>query len=370
MSKARDLADGTFTGTVTASVDTTGDFNFYATSDGGGAYRIYPDDATTADPVWQHQSNSNEAQSWVTGGVERMRLDGGNFLVGTTTSTGLGNSSTNAGIMLNSSQDQAIIATSSDVSLYLNRQTTTGDILEFRYNGSAVATIGANNSGEGLYIRSQQNATSGPLIQIRDSDDANCLTLGVTAGAYGYIGDTSGSQVGVGFVTTNLRPVTSSDGNGADNTYDLGSGSYRWDDVYATNGTINTSDANEKQQIASLTDAEITAAKAISKLFKTFKWNDKVEAKGDAARTHTGVIAQDVEQAMTDAGLDAGNYAFFIRTIWHEDADANEVEADTEGAIERIRLGIRYPELLAFIGSATEQRLTSIEARLATLENV
>ena len=39
-----------------------------------------------------------------------------------------------------------------------------------------------------------------------------------------------------------------------------------------------------------------------------------------------------------------------------------------EGAIERTRLGIRYPELLAFIGAATEQRLTSIEARLTALE--
>jgi len=61
-------------GTVRSSVSSTGDFNFYATSDGGGAYRIYPDDATTANPVWQHQSNSNESQSWVIGGVERMRV--------------------------------------------------------------------------------------------------------------------------------------------------------------------------------------------------------------------------------------------------------------------------------------------------------
>ena len=201
----------------------------------------------------------------------------------------------------------------------------------------------------------------------------------------------------------------------------------RYDDVYATNGTIQTSDQNEKQQIASLTDAEITAAKAISKLFKTFKWNDSVTEKGDAARTHTGVIAQEVEQAMTDAGLNAGDYAFFISTTWWEtqtevpaveavdavyetvtipaveeevDAEGNvivEAQAETteqrlvseaveareaytrtdtydtaeeapEGATERNRKGIRYPQLLSFIGAATEQRLTSIEARLDALE--
>ena len=95
---------------------------------------------------------------------------------------------------------------------------------------------------------------------------------------------------------------------------------------------------------------------------------------------------------MSDAGLDAGNYAFFISTTWWEAertvpaVEANEakmieareeyIEIDNyhvqseapEGATERNRKGIRYPELLSFIGAATEQRLTSIEARLDTLE--
>jgi hypothetical protein len=177
-----------------------------------------------------------------------------------------------------------------------------------------------------------------------------------------------------------------------DNSVDIGSASYRFDDIYATNGTIQTSDANEKQQIASLTDTEMTAAKAISALYKTFKWNDSVADKGDAARTHTGVIAQEVEQAMTDAGLDAGDYAFFISATWWETqtevpaveadeengveaADAytrtdtyDTVEEAPEGATERNRKGIRYPELLAFVGAATEQRLASIETRLTALE--
>ena len=63
------------TGTIRSDVSTTGDFNFYATSGGGGAFRIYPDDATTANPTWQYQSNSSEDQAWVIGGVERMRID-------------------------------------------------------------------------------------------------------------------------------------------------------------------------------------------------------------------------------------------------------------------------------------------------------
>jgi len=234
--------------------------------------------------------------------------------------------------------------------------------------------------------------------------------------------------------SSSITPVDpSAGGTTRDNAIDLGESGGRFDDIYATNGTIQTSDQNEKQQIASLTDAEMTAAKAISKLFKTFKWNDSVAEKGDAARTHSGVIAQDVEQAMTDAGLNAGDYAFFISTTWWEtqtevpaveaveaqdavyedviipaveevlDEEGNVVteaqperteqrlvteaveaveareaytRTDTyetadeapEGATERNRKGIRYPQLLSFIGAATEQRLASIETRLDALE--
>ena len=35
----------------------------------------------------------------------------------------------------------------------------------------------------------------------------------------------------------------------SDNTYDIGGSSARWDNIYATNGTIQTSDRNEKTQI-------------------------------------------------------------------------------------------------------------------------
>ena len=66
---------------------------------------------------------------------------------------------------------------------------------------------------------------------------------------------------------------------GADNTFDLGRSAERWDDVYATNGTIQTSDANEKQSIQSLTTAEMNVAKRLSPLIKTFKWNSSVEEK-------------------------------------------------------------------------------------------
>ncbi len=150
---------------------------------------------------------------------------------------------------------------------------------------------------------------------------------------------------------------------------DLGDPSYRYEDVYSRDAVTTGSDQNEKQQITSLTTAEMTAAKAISKLFKTFKWNDAVAAKGDAARIHTGVMAQQVATAISDAGLDAADYAFYMSNTWYEDANGNIVDGDTEGATQRTRHGIRYHELLAFIGAATEQRLADLEARVTALED-
>ena len=239
--------------------------------------------------------------------------------------------------------------------MYINRKSSDGNLADF-YRDSYVGAIGAV-SGD-IFI-------AGP--------DSNHAALRLAANSRAVLPVTSGGSL-------------------SDNNTDIGTSSARFDDIHASNGTIQTSDRNEKQQIATLTSAEITAAKAISQLFKTYKWNDSVAEKGDAARTHTGVIAQEVEQAMTDAGLDAGNYAFFISTTWWETStEVAAVEADEEnsikaqeaytridtyntseeapeGATERNRKGIRYPELLSFVGAATEQRLTSIEARLDALE--
>jgi len=135
-----------------------------------------------------------------------------------------------------------------------------------------------------------------------------------------------------------FRPFNSD----SDDLFDLGSGTRRFKDIYATNGTIQTSDRNEKQGIRELLDAEQRVATACKGLLRAFKWNSAVEAKGDEARIHFGIIAQDLQDAFTAEGLDAGDYAMFI----------NSTETDEETGEERSRMGVRYSELLAFIISA------------------
>jgi hypothetical protein len=237
------------------------------------------------------------------------------------------------------------------------------------------ATPGAEIAADGRGVFTRDSNT--PLFVNRETDNGKILelrrdnqyrgALGLETDGFFIDGETS--HAGLTFGANQIIPRK----NGAiiDDTIDVGSGTYRFDDIRATNGTIQTSDQNEKQQIASLTTAEITAAKAISKLFKTYKWNKAVTNKGDAARTHAGVIAQELQTAMTDAGLDAANYAFWCSDTWWEaDGETYETADDApEGATQRTRLGVRYPELLAFIGAATEQRLADLETRVTALED-
>ena len=140
------------------------------------------------------------------------------------------------------------------------------------------------------------------------------------------------------FGDAKISPATST-GGGRDNAIDIASSSYRFKDIYATNGTIQTSDRNEKQDIAELSDAEQRVAVAAKGLMRKFRWKDAVAEKGDEARTHFGIIAQDLQAAFAAEGLDAGDYAMFISSTW-TDEDTGE---------ERTRMGVRYSELLAFI---------------------
>jgi hypothetical protein len=129
-----------------------------------------------------------------------------------------------------------------------------------------------------------------------------------------------------------------------DNTMSCGTSGFRWTTVYATTGTINTSDANQKQQIQNLTDVELAVATELKSKVKTFKFNDAVTAKGLNARKHVGWIAQDVQTAFANHGLNANDYGLFC---------SDEIDG-------KIQLGVRYEELLTFISAAEDQKMTAL----------
>jgi hypothetical protein len=140
--------------------------------------------------------------------------------------------------------------------------------------------------------------------------------------------------------STNIRP-------GADNTMSCGTASARWSEIFAGNGTINTSDEREKTFLT-IEDAERAAALEIKSSLRKFKFNSAVEKKGDAARIHFGVAAQQVGSIMVTHGLDPNKYGFFCYDNWEQTVDADGNVALEAGN----RYGIRYEELLCFIMAA------------------
>ena len=134
---------------------------------------------------------------------------------------------------------------------------------------------------------------------------------------------------------TRLRPAD-------DNLVKLGDYQNRWSTVYAGTGTINTSDGREKQDIELLSDAELRVATALKGLIKKFRFKDAVQDKGADARTHVGVVTQEVIAAFQAEGLDPMRYGIVCYDQW--DATDDEPAGD--------RYGIRYEELLAFIIAA------------------
>ena len=158
----------------------------------------------------------------------------------------------------------------------------------------------------------------------------------------GYIAD--GGNVGIRFSQPGVDDIVPCATTGADrdNGINFGSAGARWGTIFAATGTIDTSDQNEKQDIAELSEAEQCVAVAAKGLLRKFRWKDSVAEKGDAARTHVGIMAQDLQAAFAAEGLDASDYAMWCSDTW----------TDKETGEERTRLGVRYSDLLAFIISA------------------
>ena len=177
--------------------------------------------------------------------------------------------------------------------------------------------------------------------------------------------DTTGAA-GTGTYTTryHFRDTTEGFYPETDGTYKLGRAANRWGEVFAANGTINTSDQREKQQVRDLNSAERAVAVKVKGLIKAFKFNDAVTLKGDNARIHFGVMAQQVKEAFESEDLVAESYGLLCYDEWDEQPEILENVLNADGKptgqtqivqshrLAGNRYGIRYEQLLAFMIAA------------------
>lgn len=127
--------------------------------------------------------------------------------------------------------------------------------------------------------------------------------------------------------------------------YSCGRSGFRWSEVYSASGSVTTSDRNRKNTIT----YDMAPYDGLFDLLRPtpYRYNN-----GRSGRTHTGMIAQDVEQALTDLGMTTLDFAGLVKG---EDGEGGEVYS------------LRYEEFIALCIDQIQQlkqRVKNLEGRV------
>ena len=253
-------------------------------------------------------------------------------------------------------------STTSSVVLQGNSGSSTDGSVLLLQRGQAAASISsgdtlgfvrfADNAGN-LYaeIRGQTDAAGG------SNDYPGRLTFFVTAD-----GASSPSEA-VRISNSRNTSFTGAILPSSDNAYQCGASGQRWSLIYAANGTIQTSDARDKTDIASAA-LGIDFIKKLNPVSYKFVVGNNKESGFDeegnriyeavpGKRTHWGFIAQEVKEAADEFGVDFGGWILTDT----EDLDSQQ--------------GLRYDQFIAPLTKALQEALAEIDilkAKVASLE--
>ncbi|MBN8542148.1 MAG: tail fiber domain-containing protein [Deltaproteobacteria bacterium] len=188
-------------------------------------------------------------------------------------------------------------------------------ILQLSGAGAGSISQWYSNGPGGIYI---DNGNAAGDINFRTGAvPTNKMTI-LNAGSVG-IGTTSPQT------TLQVAGVISPSAN---NTYTLGNATYRFTEVYATNGVINTSDRREKKDISD-TDLGLDFINRLRPV--SYRWNTGVDND-----VHYGLIAQEAEQAIAEVG-----HSKKTSIVTHDE--------------KTDRYGVRYSELISPLIKAVQE---------------
>lgn len=253
---------------------------------------------------------------------------------------------------------------STDVRIGSNTCTKGGGYQSYYDYATGFLHVDASQGNKGMRFYNRDNTTgAGDTIAQIACMQNDVSAPNATLGSIRFVSEGTAGQTAVGIftgaaATPDVEKLRISNSGtirpGTDNTQTLGSSSYRWSVVYAGTGMINTSDAREKQDIREIDERERAVAVRIKGLLRAFRFRDAVESKGDGARIHFGVIAQEVKAAFESEGLGPFAYALLCYDEWPEQLEVKDEEGRIVQAYRPAgnRYGVRYEELLAFIISA------------------
>ena len=253
-------------------------------------------------------------------------------------------------------------ATSANIASYLafsTRANGGGNTEKLRITSAGNVGIGCTPESDS--ILELESGSPGPRLRLTNT----------TGGGKSYkIFSNNSGELAILGNGNDTRLIINDSGNtlaGADNALTLGGASNRWSEVFAGNGTINTSDAREKTKVRKFSDNEIAAAKDLSKEIGMFQWLEAVEKKGkDKAREHVGFTVQKAIEIMEGHNLDPMAYGFICYDEWEDKFIETEEDGKTKRTLEKKggnRYAFRYDQLNLFIARGIEARLTALEAK-------
>lgn len=237
-----------------------------------------------------------------------------------------------------------------------------------------------------VVINSSIRIANGKALYLYDSEGNYRSGMSLTADNYYYIAvGAMDNKIFIGSLTgtteINIRAKSTAGCNvymhansfcpPTNGTRTLGNATYKWASVYATNGTIQTSDKNKKKDIEPLSDKYIQFFSRL--LPKSFKFND-----GTSGRTHIGFISQDVEEALYDSGLTDLEFGGFCKDVRKKKIQIKEEELNEDGEViheaEYMHIddldengniqydySLRYDEFIAINVAVTQKMKNEIE---------
>jgi len=388
-------ASGTFTGSITGASGTfTGDLSGADISGGtinigNGTFQVDSSGNLTATSATisgyisaggaANDINDNSTQ--INGGrIQANTLDVNSVI---TNDLSFSNLSINSQNIIDTLVDNAILAKITNGAISEAKlgsisasKITAGTLSGFTISGGSVSGVAV--SATGLDVTS----TASDAIDCAGGVDAEGVVSGSTfqhsqtssnvgfASSYVYLRGGGGTDFAAGDENISYHTLRPS----FNNLFDLGTSSYRWDDVYATNGTILTSDITLKENIVT-TDLGLDFINDLTPIEFTWKAygggtvsqgpdldDITIETPPAGTRTHLGFSAQDIkEKLITHKGAEQ-NIAVYTESQYDENFNSETMTNE---------FGLRTAELIPVLVKAIQElsaKNDELESRLAALE--
>lgn len=377
--------------------------NGSATTGTGQASRFISTTSNVTDVIdsnGYYRIGSSTAPNTGAGFTEIMRLSGGNLLVGTTSAYTGGKLSVNGGIVQPSGAQnvigvygtsglQMIGVTGGDnvigtmgANEPLVLRTGSAERLRIEADGTLISSkssgiffknsSGGTNSTQimvsntGGSMRAGVESSSGGVIQTGTSAYAavfgnqgnyptqfttnGTVRATITSSGNLLVGGTAdrGGKICVGGTSSTARILPQTDNVGY-----IGQSDFRWQAIYAINGTIQTSDEREKTAIKPTT-LGLEFIKDLRPI--SYKWIDgEQQNKGKDEREHQGLIAQQVAETVEKHGIDKNLFGGL-------DIQKSSKYEDSHGMV--------YDQLIAPLIKAIQEQQTIIESQAAAITDL